>query len=67
MISQQGRMREGGMDWRRMAALEQLADAVQALLPRLRSAEQRGVDCARELDALELALERVDPAPPLSS
>jgi hypothetical protein len=56
-----------GIDRQRVAALEELVDAVQAALPKLRKAERQGIDCGRELDALELALERLNPVPPLTS
>jgi len=58
---------ELGIDRRRLAALEQLADVVQAALPKLRRGERQGQDWTQELEALETALERVDPVPPPSS
>jgi hypothetical protein len=58
---------EVGIDRGRLTALEQLADAVHTVLPKLRTGQRQGQDWLQELDALETALERLNPIPPPSS
>jgi len=58
---------EVGIDRGRLAALEQLADAVLAALPKLRTGLHQRQDWLQELNELETALERLNPIPPPSS